>query len=165
MKSGIVRYNMDGLNSFIKAMDGAGKYKIKVGVLGTKVNRKQGDTTLTNAEIGFKHEFGSYAEKIPQRSFLRMPMNDKMAEILEMVRLGGLLLLLVAGEIKQIYKIIGVACESIIGDAFETSGFGNWKPLTKYTIERKIQQNPAPLINSRQLQRAITSRVELKGDT
>ena len=165
MKSGIIRYNMDGLNSFIKALDESGKYKIKVGVLGSKVNRKQGDTTQTNAEIGFKHEFGSYQENVPQRSFLRMPLNDKVAEILEMVKLGGLLLHLVAGDIKQVFKLIGVACENIIGNAFETSGFGNWKSLTAYTIARKIQHNPDPLINTRQLQRSITSKVELKGDT
>lgn len=163
MKPGLIRYNMDGLNSFIKALDESGKYRIKVGVLGAKVNRKQGDTTQTNAEIGFKHEYGSYTENVPQRSFLRMPMNDKMKEILEMARMGGILLDLVAGDIKQVFKIIGVACESIIGDAFETRGFGNWKELSKYTIERKIQQNPDPLINTRQLQRAITSKVEEKG--
>ncbi len=165
MKPGVIRYNMDGLNSFIKALDEAGKYKIKVGVLGSKVNRKQGDATLTNAEIGFKHEYGSYEENLPQRSFLRMPINDKAAEILEMVRLGGVLLDLVAGDIKQAFKLIGVACESIIGEAFETGGFGNWAKLTDYTIERKIQHNPAPLINTRQLQKAITSKVELKGDS
>ncbi len=166
MKPGIVKYDMSGLNNFIKALDDSGKYRIRVGVLGSKVNRKKGDTTQTNAEIGFKHEYGSYEENVPQRSFLRMPMHEKMEEILEMVRMAGnILTLLAAGNFKQIYKLLGVACESIIGDAFETSGFGNWKPLSEYTIERKIQHNPDPLINTRQLQRSITSKVELKGET
>jgi hypothetical protein len=163
MKAKVVRWNMDGLNSFVKALDESGKFNIKVGVLGNKVNRKS-EGPLTNAEIGFKHEFGSYSERIPQRSFLRMPLQDKANDALDMLVKEGLLGMLAQGQLKLILKLLGVACENVIGQAFETAGFGNWKPLTKFTIERKRQHNPQPLIDTRQLQRSITSRVDARGE-
>jgi phage gpG-like protein len=162
MKSKIIKFNMDGLNSFVRALDESGKFNVKVGVLGAKVNRK--DTAhLTNAEIGAKHEYGSPAENVPVRSFLRMPLQDKADEALDILQHEGLLGMLAQGKIGLIFKLLGVACENVVGQAFETGGFGNWKPLTAFTIERKIQHNPQPLIDTRQLQRSITSRVDQKG--
>ena len=62
--------------------------KTHVGILGDKNARKdieraasgkaktiQGSkATWTTAQIGFVHEFGSYTLKIPERSFLRVPL-------------------------------------------------------------------------------------------
>jgi hypothetical protein len=155
-----MHYDISKLNSFVKGIAGAGKMYVKIGVLGAKVTRQQTPGEgLTNAEIGLKHEKGSFAENIPQRSFLAMPLHEKTEELIALTKKVAQADI-EKGNIKAFLQKMGVACEQIIGEAFDTRGFGKWKPLTPFTIQRKIQNNPMPLINTRQLQRSVTSRVE-----
>ena len=109
------------------------KSYLKVGVIG-KTNSRSSTDGKTNAEIGLKHEFGK--DGMPQRSFLRMPMNEKFFNNLEGSRflkkkdafakeiLEHRSLVSVLGE-------IGLIAEETIKSSFDDHGFGRW-PQSKH---------------------------------
>lgn len=61
----------------------AGRRYVKVGVLGTKADEKEGDEggPLTVAEIAAVHEFGTEDGRIPERSFLRSTFDEHKDEL------------------------------------------------------------------------------------
>lgn len=151
MKSEIVKADFKNLNKFIKSMHT--KYVVDVGIMGNKASRKSDE--LTNAEIGAIHEFGT--NQIPPRSFLRMPLRLKSSDILAKVRDAGALKKLGSGNVVQVLKDLGVACEGAILEAFGSAGFGHWAPNAPSTIAQK--HSDAPLIDTGQLRRSISSVV------
>lgn len=150
------------------------KFEAKVGILGDKNNRKDANT---NALIGATHEFGAPTKNIKQRSFLRMPLNQKLPE--KLTEIGqGLIDNMVTNNIKQQYKKLGIIGENIVHDAFDTGGFGQWAP-TKYATTRKklramkykkwhtesletAAKHTKILVETRQLEKSISSKVETK---
>ena len=52
------------------------KFTVRVGVLGSDNARTEDNET--NASIGASHEFGTMDGKIPERSFLRFPLQEKL---------------------------------------------------------------------------------------
>lgn len=54
-----VKANIDGLNDLIKSLKNAEKYKVRVGILGSKAEKEHKGTSLTNANLGAVHEFGT----------------------------------------------------------------------------------------------------------
>lgn len=182
------------LRDFSKGLQDAEAAYIKVGVLGAyaarskgKVGNKRWKSTapwshgikvksmsgktvligagyLTNAQIGAIHEFGSPGDRIPERSFLRMPILSRLGEELKTVsdaewkavfwqgtadsRSGGLIAVL---------RIVGQAAVHVVLDAFATGGFGRWAKLSPKTIARKGSSEI--LIETTQLERSITYAV------
>lgn len=132
----------------------------RIGILGSKDNRsgKGSDEDFSNATIGLKQEFG--IDRIPARSFLRFPLQheaksiiksfDKQAEKYEKSLIGGKF-------INQLLKELGILGENAVQKAFETGGFGQWKPNSPVTITMKGSDKP--LIDSAQLRKSITSEV------
>jgi len=148
-QSKIIRSNFNGLNSLVKAL--ADGRVVKVGILGRKASRNDsGD--LTNAELGAIHEFGSFSKKIPARSFLRMPIHQQSSTIAKEAGKGSASLV-EKGNMVKILEQIGLACKVAILNAFESAGFGNWKPDKPSTIRRK--KSSSPLIDTSQLRRSI----------
>jgi len=159
--------DMQGLYWLYGIAKELGKYHIKIGVLsGSKMNRNDGKT---NAEIGMKHEFGSRSERIPRRSFLVDPLTvwhaDKIIQFLkdkhEDIIMKALFDFRFKGfdkPIKRIYTKLGMFCKQIIDDAFASNGFGQWLPLSKYTIKKKGHSRI--LIETEQLRRSITFRTD-----
>lgn len=152
-ESKIVTQDFKKLDKFVKALAVADGYAVEVGILGNKTNRKGGG--MTNADIGFLHEFGT--AKMKRRSFLRMPLLMKTNQIIKDVMQAGALRLFAEGKIELILKYLGLACESVILDAFDSAGFGEWDPDKVATTKRK--KGSTPLIDTGQLRRSITSRV------
>jgi hypothetical protein len=141
MKPELVKYDVTKLNNLVKAFDSG--YAVDVGIMGakqTKIDRNQG--TLTNPELGFIHEFG---RGVPMRSFLRMPLHVKANQIIKDVVEAGALKKMAEGDVYGIMSDIGVACETAIGEAFDTSGFGDW--------------GDSHLTDTGQLRRSIASKV------
>ncbi len=165
-----VEYDLTGLHHFVRLMDSAGKFVVKVGIFGNKTARgaierdkkkhahvkKGSHVTLTNAELGLIHEMGSKVRHIPARSFLRMPLSVKSKEILADAFKGAPELLR-KGQIRMILARLGIACEKWIQIAFATRGFGTWLPDNLDTIRRK--GSAEPLIDSGQLRRSVSSQV------
>lgn len=130
---------------------------VDVGILGDRGAQLHPDSEDTIAQIGAKHEFGSLAERIPKRSFILMPIERRQGSIKSQVQ-KNLQRNLATGNVKQIYKEIGVAADGAIQEAFETGGFGQWAALSDRTIENK--GSSAILIDTGTLRKSVTSRVD-----
>lgn len=175
-KSVGLEYDFTGLDNFVKAMDTAGKFVVRVGIFGNKNAREiaaaqktgkssirktvRGTTsTLTNAELGIIHELGSIERGIPPRSFLRMPLQQRTKEILADATKGAAEMI-AKGNILGVLKRLGIACEKQIQLAFATRGFGSWQPDAPATVRKKGSNQP--LIDTAQLRRSIASQVVAK---
>lgn len=144
-----------------KLVENLGKdYYVDIGILGESGSTDQGGITL--AGIGAVHEFGTDKAgrgnntKIPERSFLRMPLETGQREI-EKALEPKIEKLLADGDIEGIFKLIGIVGEARIQEAFESGGFGTWEALKESTIERK--GSDAILIDEGDLRQGITSKV------
>ncbi len=153
-KRSSIRSNVTGLKALAGNLQAMGKHRIQVGIFGNKTDRD--DTTETNAEIGAKNEFGSFSEKIPARSWLRMPLQTHGKELGKTAKAESANLA-AAGKLGLFLKRMGIAAEGIIQQGFRTSGWGSWAPNAPSTIEAKGSDKP--LIDSAQLRRGVASRV------
>jgi len=154
-----VKADLSRLDKFIKTLATANNLGVKVGILAKKSSRKGGADS--NASIGVKHEFGSYTKNIPERSFIRMPLEQKSDEIIREVNRLAWDVILTSGNITPLLKKAGVAAEGVIGKAFKTGGFGQWAPIKPATEARK--KSDKILIETSQLQRSIMSAVVKRG--
>ena len=66
------------------------------------------------------------------------------------------------GQIKYVYRFLGLYAESFIKQAFSSGGFGRWAPNKPNTIAQKGSDKP--LIDTAQLRRSITSDVVKKSE-
>lgn len=146
-----------GLDALITALK-VEPPRARVGILGDKTLRKNATkgAAANNATIGAAHEFGT--SKLPQRSFLRVPITDNLAKKMESS--GALDKDVLAEVIREKsllswMKKVAVLAEGIVLEAFDTGGFGKWKPsdMTK----KKLQQT---LVETQQLRNSITSEVK-----
>ena len=168
-----VTLKLDGLNKVYKALNST--HTLRVGILGDKASVPHEGSDLTNAEIGAIQEFGSVANNIPPRSFLRMPLETKLPEILKKREVQrAFKMCLEQGFLDAFLEPLGEECVKIVKDAFETGGYGDWPmnaPITVYGgwmknkvtgqvfhVEGKFPENK-PLINTRQLRDSITYEV------
>ncbi len=158
MESKIVKSDFKNLDAFVKGVSGG--HIVKVGIMGAKNNRSDG-SGLTNSDIGFIHEFGrpktGKSPTIPMRSFLRMPILAKSPRILKETAEQSALKNLAKGNIRGLLRTLGIACERVILDAFDSKGFGTWAANAPSTIRRKGSNRP--LIDIGFLRKSITSQV------
>lgn len=148
-----VKFDNSGFKIIKEAL--SDKYKVRVGVLGSKATQSHGEGA-TNVEIGSIHEFGSVSRGIPPRSFLRMPLELKIWDWVKANK-DHYYEMLKINKLRKWYVALGFAAEDIIDQAFTTRGFGNWLPLKKKTIERK--GSDMPLLDTGQLRRSISNKV------
>ena len=164
-----VNINITQLEAIEEALNK--NFKTQVGILGDRNNRatvSRGTSgkakvtanetldTKTNASVGVVHEFGSYAQHIPERSFLRVPLmlflggavNEAAAKINTAIQ---------TADIQRAYALLGLAGEKVVQEAFATGGNGAWPKLKPMTIARK--GSSSILIDSAQLRKSIHSRV------
>lgn len=148
---------MNNLDKFIKSLKT--NMSVDVGVL---KNIQYPDKNVTVAYIGSVHEFGTdkagrgKKTKIPARSFLKMPLEEKRKEIENDV-LKNAKDKLKAGDIEGIFSLIGTACIKQIQNAFETKGFGKWADNEQSTIDAK--GSSMPLIDTGLLRKTISYKV------
>lgn len=138
-----------------------GMPSVIVGILGDTNNRTQGEQT--NAEIGFTNEFGKMTgyPRIPERSFIRMPLKTRLEPKIKTKKsLTGpeLEKAIAEGKTVEFATKIGLVAEEVIQEAFATNGFGEWAPNAPMTVE--LKGSNSPLIDTGQLRRSITSKVE-----
>ena len=121
------------------------------------------------AGLGALMEYGSKDGKIPARSFLQMPLEEKASEIVEKVRMG-----MSKEEIKYYLEnniidlknfavVLGASCVDAIQEAFDTHGFNQWQPNAPYTIEKK--GSSSPLIDTGALRSKIIAEVVTEDGT
>lgn len=147
-------------------------------VAALKEGRTPPDSAKTNAEIGAKMEFGDpepqtwidrkgierHVTGIPPRSFLMSPLHVHGDKIIKAAKAD------VANNFKEAPKNpkraasmllarIGIGCEYVVQEAFETQGDGSWDPNSPETVDAK--ESDHPLIDTGQLRRSIASRAVL----
>ena len=123
----------------------------KLAMVGIFGNKNARDDYTTNVKVGMKHEFGSFSEGLPRRSFLKDPLALKRKEFLKRARKIIDKDISDSVDSDQILEKIGVLGETIVQEAFETGGFGTWKPISR---------SGSILIDTGQLRSSITSKVE-----
>lgn len=139
------------LEKLLKDLDVKGY--VDVGVLGN-ASYEDGATI---AGIGAIHEFGSLSGNIPQRSFIRMPIELKQEDIEKKVMDKVKDKLFDGISPKDVLQMIGIFCEEAIQEAFETGGFGTWQDIKDETKDRK--NGDSILIDTGTLRKAITSKI------
>lgn len=152
MPNETIELNTKNLDKFLKALKG--KLPVaRVGILGDK-NSRDGKIS-SNAEIGLQHEFGS--SKLPMRSFLRVPISDNLKRYLENSEAFSkevLKKVIQESSLAEWVAKIGIIAETIVADAFDSGGFGKWKPSNMTN-----KQNHQTLVETQQLRNSITSDV------
>ena len=152
-----VTSNLKGLEQLQKNLKT--KLVAKLGIFASDNSRDDGGKT--NAEIGAEHEFGVLSEGKPRRSFLKDPLEIKRKELLETANKVIKANIVKPDGAEKIFELIGIAGEAIVQEAFESGGFGTWKPLSDFTIAKKGSDQI--LIETSQLRRSVISKVE-KGE-
>lgn len=153
MNNDAFEFKDKGLKGLIRALSESSP-TAKVGILGGGKARTEAFTT--NAEIGAKHEFGD--DTVPQRSFLRMPITEKMQKYLDESKFfdeDAFKLIINAKKLTEWVKKFAILGESIVADAFDSGGFGKWKPSN---MDHK--KNEQTLVETQQLRNSITSEVK-----
>lgn len=139
------------LDELIKSLSGKTP-QAKVGIIGN-LSARTDDSN--NAAIGLKHEFGM--EGLPIRSFLRMPLIEFMQKYLDKsdaFSREALKDVIAKRSITPWITKIGFIAETIIADAFQSGGFGKWKPSNM-----NFKKNHQTLVETQQLRNSITSEV------
>lgn len=153
-------YNTKKLDNFLKAMKRKGAV-VQVGILGSKDARKGGGS---NATIGAAHEFGT--SKIPQRSFLRMPITDYLPKEVQKAKLfseNNLNEIIKDKSFDQTLEQIATMAVAVVEEAFNTSGYGTWQKLSDNYAAERIRKHQGTQIlvipESHQLRDSITYRI------
>lgn len=142
-----------------------GKYIVRVGILGNQSERM--DSTLTNAQVGLIHEVGVPTSNIPKRSFLEMPIRERLAQIIQNVAViddKSVNEIVQDKTNKNICEKIGALAVGAVLEAFDTGGFGKWKALQDATVTAKQAkgQGDQILVASTQLRNSISFDVVKK---
>lgn len=151
MSNEAFEYKDSGLKTLMKLLqDNASR--VKVGIPTDNDSRKE---TNSNATIGLKHEMGL---GVPQRSFLRMPLTEKLQEFIDKSHAfdkDALTNVLKTKSLNPWLKKLGLIGEDVIAEAFATGGFGKWP-----ASDMKNKKVHMTLVESTQLRESITSLVD-----
>lgn len=146
------------LDSIIKAL----KEKppsVRVGILGSNNVRADG-SGVSNSEVGAAHEFGSPTRNLPQRSFLRVPLTERLDQALEKSNFfnkDSLKTAVTEGSLANWAKKIGVVAVGVVLEAFSSNGFGKWAPWRSKNYKNKTGDI---LVDTTNLRNSITSEVK-----
>lgn len=147
-------FSTKGLDQILKALKGKQPYA-RIGILGTSAGRTGGSS---NAQIGAAHEYGT--SSLPMRSFLRMPLTDNLDKRLASAgafNKDALNRLVKEGSMVAWVEKLAILAEAIVGEAFDSGGFGKWAALNPKTMaSKKVKQI---LLETGQLRSSITSEV------
>lgn len=129
MEAGSYQLDTKTLDNILKALK-AKKAYARVGILGDSAQREDGE--VTNAVIGAYHEFGT--EKIPMRSFLRVPIADNLHDYLGASQAFDDDVFKEVVQKKSLapwLEKVGAVAMGIVLEAFSNRGFGKWAPWAK----------------------------------
>ena len=177
-------FNFKGMKKLVEAI--TKEYQIRVGLLSGAGGADEVSEDLDLAGLGAIMEYGATIHvtenmrkylasqglhlkattteiHIPARSFLQMPLEQKMDEILKKTRndysIQELNYFLEKNQLTLINFAValGANCIEAIQEAFETQGFGEWEPNAPSTIAQK--HSSSPLIDTGALRQKITVEI------
>lgn len=128
--------------------------RVTAGIHSADRGRTQG--SLDNVQLGVIHEFGKPQVGIPERSFIRLTVDEKLKSWQRLLAtLAGKVYALELTEV-QALNIIGLRMASDIQNTI-TKQPGSWDDLKPATIARK--GSTQALIDTRELIRSIRHRL------
>ena len=158
MSDETVTLNVKGLDQLLKALK-TSPPTARIGILGgTPRKANSSSHNPTNAEVGAAHEFGTAS--IPMRSFLRVPISEKLQKRMEdsgALDKEVLTSVVKNGTLLPWLKKVAVLAEGIVVDAFDTGGFGKWPGWKTPGYQNNSGQL---LVDTTQLRDSITSEVK-----
>jgi len=155
-----VKLDLSGLRNLKSTTKG--RPFVRVGVLSDSASRGDDEDDINNAEIGRIHEFGDPEQNIPPRSWLAMPLQQRIDELNKAAVSTQATTALSEGNIENFLDIVGAQAEAVIQGAFKTQGYGQWPANAPSTIKRKGSSQP--LIDSGAFRQSITSRSYPNGE-
>lgn len=161
MSNSFVKVDMEKLNRLIVQLDK--KAFVDIGII---ENVQYPDSGKSIAEVGATHEFGTDKAgrgedvTVEERSFIRMPLEEKAEEI-EKDAEKNLEENLANGDVDKILNQIGASGEGKIQEAFETGRFGKWPDIKESTKKRKGSSKI--LIDESYLRKAISYKTSKGG--
>jgi hypothetical protein len=130
---------------------------VDIGILGEGKVTEDGQTI---AEIGAQHEFGVISRRVPERSFIRLGLNMRKSQIMKAAQNQ---FAQDPTNPKAVFTAIGIEGEAAIKEAFQTSGFGTWAPLSEnYKVRpsgQLVDESSKPLLDTGATMNAVTSKV------
>lgn len=158
MSDAIDSFEVAGLEQLIKALH-VKPPVARVGILGDNVRKTDGEkSTPTNAEVGAAHEFGT--SRIPQRSFLRIPISEGLQKEMERSNLltrEVMAEVIKQGSIKPWLEKVAICAEACVSEAFDTGGNGKWPAWKDPNYSNNAGQL---LVDTKQLRESVTSEVK-----
>ena len=169
-----VKMNTKGLDGLLKLLK-TSKEKARVGIMGSgaaemHMNADGSSSGATNAKIGAAHEFGvdiiqqrgdkAITISLPERSFLRIPLQDLWYSRLKSSGAFGKNVLDEIIKTKSFTPWLvkaGIVGVSIVQGAFDSGGYGKWKPSNM-----KRKKNKQTLVETQQLRNSVISEVVTK---
>lgn len=151
--SAVESFDTKNLDKLVRALKKGKLAGVKIGIFGK--NSVRSDSKKTNATIGAYHEFGT--RYLPQRSFLKMPITDHLSKELEQSGAfdeAALTAVVKSGSMKPWLDKVAICAEAVVQDAFDTGGFGKWKPS-----DMRFKENHQTLVETTQLRNSITTEV------
>lgn len=141
-----IKFNLDGMDELIKSLNDG--YFLRVGIIGSKATATHDNkSNKTTAEIGTYHEFGSQKVKDhpPRRSFLEDSLKFKIdfnTQQMQAIKKDLFKYVFQDKTPKKFLASLGAECLRAIKQAFETNGFGKWKPLASLkTVEKRYEKS------------------------
>lgn len=142
------KVDMSGLKTLKKQLKDV---KVKVGLpKGTPAN-KDGVSLI---EIGAIQEFGSPSKNIPERSFIRVPLDNAKADYFKFVKNQGINILNGKTTTDDAIEKLGVWGQTVIKKSFTNN---DWEANSATTIA--LKGSSRPLIDSGQLRGSVTWEV------
>lgn len=160
MKSDIISKKSIDVKKLMKALKSLPHKNVLVGIPSDKSNRKAevGEKAdITNAELGYIHEYGAPEKNIPARPFLIPGVEEVKPQVIKYFKEAGKAA--VEGNITQIEKyfhMAGLAAQNTVRAKINN---GDFEPLSEVTLRLRRSRGRTgtrPLIDTGQLRNSIT---------
>lgn len=133
---------------------GSGRPEVTVGIHGAEKGRTDGE--INNVGLAAIHEFGAPLASVPERSFIRLTVDEKLKSWERLLTaLGGKLYALELST-KQVLDTVGLKMASDMQRTISKQP-SQWEDLKPATIARKASNKA--LIDTRELLRSIKHQV------
>jgi len=159
MKDGVT-VTQDNMKAVADAVELLSKSRVLVGIPSANAGRNEDATSqpITNAALGYIHEYGAPEQNIPARPFLNPGVDGSKKQWLPYLEAAGRNALNgESGKVTQNLDNAGLTAQNAVR-AFITAGdtFAPLAPVTLAARQRKGRTGTKPLIDTNQMLKSVT---------
>lgn len=128
---------LDRVPALLAALDTLTKQSVFIGIPGEKAGRKDAENGVTNAMLGYVHEYGSPAQNIPARPFLEPAAEQIQDQVGSMLAKGAEAMM--AGNAAAATKALHAAGQVGVNTARKIMQAGEgYAPLTRGAVRSRL---------------------------